>query len=183
MGDVRLVDVTLLNILQSFRLSTEGCCLDKEVWLIQSPAQLCQFKLLRRYIQLSPGSNKTKAKYTNPCLWSQRPSYASAEQGKAPGSLQLLTSCLHHTQIRFNNYHSTFLNYYRTADLNLNSPVLSLEVGVCIHLCHLACVGSEQKHCRQRCLCSCLVLQLLRHRGSKVSRYQRKSSGYQDTVC
>lgn len=90
-------------ILQSFRLSTEGCCLDKEIWLLQSPAQLCQFKLLRSYIQLSPsGSNKTKAKYTNPSLRSQRPSYASAEQGELCGSLQLLTSCLCHAQMRFN---------------------------------------------------------------------------------
>lgn len=97
------MDVAPLNMLRSLRLSAEGCCLDKEVWLIQNPAQLCHFKLLRGYVQLSrSGSNKTKAKYTNPSLWSQRPSYAGAEQGEPRGSLQLLTSCLHHAQITFN---------------------------------------------------------------------------------
>lgn len=97
------MDVDPLNVLQCLRLSTEGFCLVKEIWLIHNTVQLCQCKLLRRYIQLCrSGSNKTKAKHTNPSLLSQM-SYASAEKWAPRGSLQLLTSCLHHAQIRFHN--------------------------------------------------------------------------------
>lgn len=53
MGDALPMDVAPLYVLLSLRISTEGCCHDKEVWLILNPAQLCQFKLLRRYIQVS----------------------------------------------------------------------------------------------------------------------------------
>lgn len=99
------MDVAPLSILQSFRLFTEGWCLNKEVWLKLSPAQLCQFKLLRVYLQLSPsGSNKNREKYTNPSLWSQRPFHAGAEQGK------LLTSPLCSDQVQL-NYLSTCLNF------------------------------------------------------------------------